>query len=471
MVYNHLNHSAGAPLDRTPQRRTTSEITSLQSLRKLISSAACTILVVGAVAAFSSTHAAAAANSRSSAPQHRLGARSAQVSSAFIGATTVRLGRTSASFAGAVLHAAGPAQPAAHHAGTGRAVPSLPSLAAPLEVTSFEGTDQSSAIANFGTDQEFIPPDPDLAVGPANIVETTNSTIYVYSKAGVLEFSEDINAFTGTAAGDGVTDPRIIYDTQSGRFFFSVLVYSPGCVNTPASEDFVAVSPSSNLSSGDKWNTFTWAGASDPGAGALIGDQPGLGVSDNIVAATQSFYTCGGSQVFVESEALMIQKSDLIAGKLTGHTAVDYYGLGFIPQPVQSLAPNPIQYVVWNQSDSAEGGNGTFGASSFTGTPEAQDMPSSPPVFYLPMTPTSEMSISGTLATPSAMQQGTVVTLQTDDDRFLNAVWSNGQIWTADDTTCALTGDTCLNIMGVSTELEGQCQCRGRSAQRCRIER
>ena len=68
--------------------------------------------------------------------------------------------------------------------------------------------------------------------------------------------------------------------------------------------------------------------------------------------------------------------------------------------------------------------------------------------------------VDGTyFGTPPAQQSGTSTTLNTDDDRFLNAVWGNGMIWTADDTECTTAPDTtprsCLNYVGVTADSSG----------------
>lgn len=367
----------------------------------------------------------------------------------------VRAAVTTAPVAPSAAARTGPA--AGTRTAGGAAFTTTPSASTPpAQLAAFQGTDQSSAIQTFGTDQQVLPPDPDIAVGPNNVVETTNSAVYVFSRTGTLQFRFDVNAFVTNAHSGGyeVTDPRIIYDAESGRFFFSVLAFSPSCSSPTGypSEDFIAVSPSSTLSSGDTWNALLWQGFS---AGHLVGDQPGLGISDNVVAATQNAYDCS-TQAWAESEALMVQKSDLIAGNLTGHSTVDYDNGPFSPQPVQSVGATTVQYVLWNNSDSAEGGNGTVGVSAFSGTPEAQNMPAPPPTVFEPM---SSTAVNGSGVTPSASQKGTSVQLQTDDDRFLNAVWINGRIWTAGGTQCTPSGDTaarsCLDIVGVSADSSG----------------
>ena len=63
----------------------------------------------------------------------------------------------------------------------------------------------------------MAPPDTDVAVGPSDIVETVNSSIYVYNRAGTLISggTADLNTFLSVDGAHFATDPRIIYDARS----------------------------------------------------------------------------------------------------------------------------------------------------------------------------------------------------------------------------------------------------------------
>ena len=115
-----------------------------------------------------------------------------------------------------------------------------------------------------------------------------------------------------------------------------------------------------------------------------------------------------------------------------------------------------LTYIVSNQSDCL--GNGCLSGSpdalvqAFTGTPEGAGGVTSQPYVNVPMTPTAVNDTTGFL--PPADQPSPGPQLQTNDDRFLNAVWGNGQIWTADGTSCLPSGDTaqrdCLNYVEIA---------------------
>jgi hypothetical protein len=80
--------------------------------------------------------------------------------------------------------------------------------------TSFEG------LSFFDTGCGCIPPDTNAAVGPTNVVETTNTAIRVYDKSGNIQLSEEIGTLFGIST---FSDPYIVYDDIANRFAFSML--------------------------------------------------------------------------------------------------------------------------------------------------------------------------------------------------------------------------------------------------------
>ncbi len=61
-------------------------------------------------------------------------------------------------------------------------------------------------------------------MGPSDIVETVNSSIYVYNRAGTLISggTADLNAFLSVDGAHFATDPRVIYDTRSQRWWLTI---------------------------------------------------------------------------------------------------------------------------------------------------------------------------------------------------------------------------------------------------------
>ena len=206
-----------------------------------------------------------------------------------------------------------------------------------------------------------------------------------------------------------------------------------------------------------RWLDRVWTSDGDlPASSATateFGDQPGLGISTNTLTVTWDDYTC--NNMFQGSEIDVLQKSDFETD--TGSNSLYYFYNGpFAPQPVQGLGPMTLTYIVSNLSDC--GGNGCLNGTTpvalvqaFTGTPEGGGVTNQPFV-YVPMTPTAVNDTTGYL--PPADQAGTAIQLQTNDDRFLNAVYKNGEIWTADGTSCQPSGDTvqrdCLDYVEIA---------------------
>jgi hypothetical protein len=350
---------------------------------------------------------------------------------------------------------------------TSSKVPGSKAVAAPLtaslppdDLSDFAGISQASTIHNFGDDQEITPPNEDVAAGPVDIVEVVNSTIYIFSRTGADLGSADLNSFMDVADGYYSSDPRVIYDLEGGRFWVTVTevpdeYQSPN--DCPESAPvLIAVSGSSNPLPFSGWTVYglpmeTFGGQSGQPL-TEFGDQPGLGVSNNTVTVTFDDYACDNE--FNGSEVDVLQKSDFELD--SGNHSLDYFYDGpFAPQPVQALGTMTLTYIVSNQSDCLGNGcaNGTPDTlvQAFTGTPEGGGVTNQPYV-YVPMTATAVDDSTGYL--PPADQPAGGPQLQTNDDRFLNAVYKNGEIWTADGTSCQPSGDTvqrdCLDYVEIA---------------------
>ena len=213
----------------------------------------------------------------------------------------------------------------------------------------------------------------------------------------------------------------------------------------------IAVSASSNPLPFTSWIVYALPFITPD---TLLGDQPGLGISSNVVAVTWNDYACNGS--FLGSDVDILQKTDLETN--TGaHNDQPYTGTNFAPQPVQAYGATSTQYLVTNESDCAPTvcSQPVVEVDAFTGTPEGENVVVTPS--FLTMSPT--LVDPSSFDTPPAQQSGTSITIQTDDDRFLNAVWENGHIWTADTTECTPSGDStprsCLDYVGITASGTG----------------
>jgi hypothetical protein len=346
-------------------------------------------------------------------------------------------------------------------AGTG-VHPNIVTPSPPSQLDAFAGTTQDSAIGTFGPDQGGAPPDPNLAVGPNDVVEATNVALYFFTRDGSFEGSADIPSLVpGLPASWVVTDPRVLYDPSNDRFYFTVEAYdttSGSCAN-----DVLLLRTDSGDPTGT-WNGFVLFNAKALTAPAVpFADQPGLGFSNNVVAVTWNYFSCTNGSLgnFAGGQLDVVQKSDLLSVSPTAHSVAVFTGGPPGNQPVVSLGSTQVQYVVYNNSDPClypftGPCPKSIGVDPFTGTPEQQNVTPNTEVDE-PITGTS-VGVSPPL-TASASQSGTSTLLETDDDRLLNAVWQNGTIWTDDTTNCTPSGDSttrsCLNIVSIDADANG----------------
>jgi IPT/TIG domain len=344
----------------------------------------------------------------------------------------------------------------ASHPGTG--APLITSTA-PDNLTGFAGIGQASAIHNFGIDQEFIPADQDIAAGPTDLVEVVNSAVYVFNRSGGVLAAADLNAFMHVTSGYSSSDPRVIYDPSAGRFWITITEVPNSFTGCPTFQPvLIAVSPSSNPLPFTGWLVYALPHEhfTNGQPQSEFGDQPGLGVASNTITVTFSDYTCNFQ--FNGSEVDILQKTDFEHD--TGNSSLFFFYDGPpAPQPVQAIGSMSVSYVVDNQSDCAPSVclSPVAEVDEFTGTPEGAGGVTSLAPIDVPMTPTAVDP--STFSTPPADQPFPGPRLQTDDDRFLNAVWEGGEIWTADDTSCLPTGDTaqrsCLNFVEIGADGAG----------------
>jgi hypothetical protein len=99
-----------------------------------------------------------------------------------------------------------------------------------LELLEARAVPAAAVGVNFsgGSGNTFAPPDSDGAIGPANYVQFINGRFAVYSKTGSLVSAKSDRAFwnaalahSGQSGVTDVSDPRILYDPLSDRWFAS----------------------------------------------------------------------------------------------------------------------------------------------------------------------------------------------------------------------------------------------------------
>src|SRR6267143_6559164 len=112
----------------------------------------------------------------------------------------------------------------------------VPPANSPITTSGFPGLSygETFACGGFTCTNRATPPDVQVAAGPNHIVEMVNLIYGVFTKQGALVAVSGLASLWGTGT-DYIGDPKVIYDSQSGRWFASLLDVSQGSVWVGAS--------------------------------------------------------------------------------------------------------------------------------------------------------------------------------------------------------------------------------------------
>jgi len=301
--------------------------------------------------------------------------------------------------------------------------------------TAFPVMSLARQVNAFGTTQQAQPPDTQLAAGPQTLLEMVNDSVSVWSKSGQLIGSSSAYTFFGVPTGYDVTDPRVLFDTISGRWFASGFALDAA----GDSQVYLAVSTTSDPTGG--WTVYVV----DSTAG-VVTDQPTLGLDSVDVILTWNDFV---SASFTGSEVWVIQKSAVIAGASSvPETTFGGANTPPRPAPAQALSASNVDWMVYNDADPTgsvqDQSYPALGVFAISGTPAASDVTLTG--FY--------PQIYSMSPPPAPVQSGGSSNDSQDDDRILSAVWQNGVLWTDATDGCLPQGDTverdCLRLVELS---------------------
>jgi serine protease len=381
--------------------------------------------------------------------------------SSFIAALTVAWSATPVAAGPITTHAAIPASveraTSAAHAHTGASVTAaLGSL--PVQLRAFPGGGELTAIANVGSSGNTAvttPADPSIAVGPTSVVEAVNSALFVYARTGGVPTVFGINTMINNSISSGwaVRSPRVVYDPASGRFILMVLEFRN---STCGSQVVIMVSQPNPL--------LPWTArgslivdpqlAPPPGGNWVFGDAS-LALTATLIVESSDYQACtsGALGAFAASQTDVIQRADLVGGAMTLNSVVFQAGGPIGVQPVMALGLASVAYEIANGANCTAVQASTVAVFKITGTPDGKNVANT-------CTSSFSESSGGSSIPPAAPQGGgTSATLQTHDDRFLNAVWGNNMLWATGNTGCTPGGDSttraCLNVVHATATTAG----------------
>lgn len=191
--------------------------------------------------------------------------------------------------------------------------------------------------SSYETNSQALPPDANGAIGPQHFVELINGSFAVYDKItgeNILRLS-DVDFWGGAGititSDQAITDPRMIYDPISQRWFASMVDFDANATDptTEANDFLLAFSDTSDP-------TGSWTGfkiRADPTHGDFA-DFPTLGVDSNAVYMSGNMFK--GMNNNIGPNLVSFPKTELLNSNITTRT---YFGVlnptnyGWVLQP------------------------------------------------------------------------------------------------------------------------------------------
>jgi hypothetical protein len=265
----------------------------------------------------------------------------------------------------------------------------------------------------------------------------------IYTKQGSLIENFNLSTFFHTGS-EFISDPKVLYDAPSGRWFATILNLVSNSSNIISGNVTIAVSTGSDPTDMvNGWKFYPLADANH------LPDQPILGINNDKVVVSVNDYN-SRLTAFLGAHYWVLNKADLIAGTASPRSN----SFGPFPtleslHPVQSTSSTATEYMVsTGASDIAHNGN-TVQVVAITGVPPGTVG-----------NQTVSLSIPTYLIAPGASQPAPLgslsPSLDTGDQRVLDATWYQGKLWLGFDDQCNPTGNyqawqACIRLVQIDT--------------------
>jgi hypothetical protein len=159
-----------------------------------------------------------------------------------------------------------------------------------------------------------VPPDTILAVGPAHIVELTNTTVAFYNRfTGKRLFLQDLTVFFAPVGpGNFLFDPQVTYDELAERFVIAVLDVPDSQNPTPQSKGFLLYAVSNSSNPLDGFSKMQRIDVTENGSGeTVLPDFPRMGWNADAHVITLNMFGAV-SQEFNRVTIIAIDKSSVL---------------------------------------------------------------------------------------------------------------------------------------------------------------
>jgi dockerin type I repeat protein len=292
------------------------------------------------------------------------------------------------------------------------------------------------------------PPDIQVAADYSYVMEMTNSYRAVYNKQGALILKQNLSSFFHTG-NDFISDPKIVFDALSGRWFASILDVDSPTFGTRGNV-LVAVSAGWNASGSWKvYNTISTGANITP-------DQPLLGVSsDKVVVSANIFQQ--NPVTFLGAQWWVFNKSDLEAWAASpGLWSSNRNPTLSSVYPVQSLSASNTEFMVsTNSSETGATSANSVQIFSVTGLPP--NVTTSSPVMLSLQTPINRGTAGDEPCAHWTAFGATRIcdnwpTIDVGDQRVLTAALYQGKIWLGANEACPPGArHACVRLIQIDT--------------------
>jgi hypothetical protein len=286
------------------------------------------------------------------------------------------------------------------------------------------------------------PPDVQIAAGQHEVVEMINNFIGIWGKDNhTLEKLVRINDMFSLTKNDNTSDPNILYDLSSHRWFSSIML-----INKNVNKTAVLAAASTTDDPLGTWNIFKFNVTDDMNV-SYCPDRPLIGTSnDKVVISVNivppddsgSCYNSGNSASGFQ--VAVVNKSDMISDTnrpLQTKLIHDMWRISMIPVKDNEGTMLFLVSAGWEHSTAIK-------VISFDGLP--------PKLRYMCYMPEF---INQTNIPPDAKQPGTDISIDTADSRVLDATFKDGKIWLALGDSCKPRDSdqprSCIRLIQVDT--------------------
>jgi hypothetical protein len=280
-----------------------------------------------------------------------------------------------------------------------------------------------------GTCNGAQPPDTQMAAGQNQIVEAVNNNLFVFGKDGTQLLSEPLsNIFQPPTQSVGLTDPKIVFDPATGRYYMTEMVcQNGGCGSGSWTHMGISLAISSNPAV--SWSVYDYLNDTTTD----LQDQPKLGFSGDKITFAVNDYSDKAGNTYSQENVVVIQKSDAVAGNTitpavytdaTNNSGSTYLFDSMPTTPVNASTSDNTQYVVWDFNATS---NDFMKLIRITGTPNAHNVDFTGNV--------TQLSIANQTAPPAPLAQGgnlctgTQAPCSGDKQNFQSAMVQGNDLW------------------------------------------